>query len=403
MMLRLLIFISTVVVINLSKINAQVFSPSAGCVVDPNGQCIPNTLLSAVPFLRINPDAIGGAMGDAGIATAANPYSAHYNASKLAFATKESEISAAYTPWLRNLGLTDVYLAYLGGYKKIDEFQTFGYNLRFFSLGEISFRDNNGNPIGDGRPREFEVGLSYARKLTDNFSAGLGGKFIYSNLASGQQVGGLDITAGTAFAADISVTYNSNPELRGPGSALSIGASISNLGSKISYTASNEREFIPTNLGIGTAYLVNLDDFNSLTFALDFNKLLIPTPIPPDHPDYDLNNDGKADYRNKSTFAGVFGSFSDAPGGFSEELKEFATSFGVEYWYDKQFAVRAGYFYEHPLKGDRQYITVGAGLKYNVFGIDISYLAPTNSQRSPLDNTLRFSFTFAFGESQAAN
>lgn len=402
-MLRLLIFISTVVVINLSKINAQVFSPSAGCVVDPNGQCIPNTLLSAVPFLRINPDAIGGAMGDAGIATAANPYSAHYNASKLAFATKESEISAAYTPWLRNLGLTDVYLAYLGGYKKIDEFQTFGYNLRFFSLGEISFRDNNGNPIGDGRPREFEVGLSYARKLTDNFSAGLGGKFIYSNLASGQQVGGLDITAGTAFAADISVTYNSNPELRGPGSALSIGASISNLGSKISYTASNEREFIPTNLGIGTAYLVNLDDFNSLTFALDFNKLLIPTPIPPDHPDYDLNNDGKADYRNKSTFAGVFGSFSDAPGGFSEELKEFATSFGVEYWYDKQFAVRAGYFYEHPLKGDRQYITVGAGLKYNVFGIDISYLAPTNSQRSPLDNTLRFSFTFAFGESQAAN
>lgn len=385
------------------KLSAQVFDPVAGCVVDPNGQCIPNTLLSAVPFLRINPDAIGGAMGDAGIATAPNPYSAHYNASKLAFVTKESEISAAYTPWLRNLGLTDVYLAYLGGYKKIDEFQTFGYNLRFFSLGEISFRDNNGNPIGDGRPREFEVGLSYARKLTDHFSAGLGGKFIYSNLASGQQVQGLDITAGTAFAADISVTYNSNPNLNGPGSAFAIGASISNLGSKISYTSSVEREFIPTNLGIGTAYMVNLDDFNSLTFALDFNKLLIPTPIPPDHPDYDKDGDGKADYRNKSTFAGVFGSFSDAPGGFSEELKEFATSFGIEYWYDKQFAVRAGYFYEHPLKGDRQYITVGAGLKYNVFGIDISYLAPTNSQRSPLDNTLRFSFTFAFGETQQAN
>ena len=375
-----------------------VWNPDAGCVVDVNGQCVPNTLLSAVPFLRITPDAIGGGMGDAGIATMINPYAMHYNPSKLAFATKDSELAATYTPWLRNLGLTDVYLAYLSGYKKIDELQSFGYNVRFFSLGDINFTDVNGNPSGSGRPREFEVGAAYARKLSDKFSVGIGGKFIYSNLASGQQVGGLDISAGTAFAADMSMTYNTNPELTGPGRAWTFGVAISNLGSKITYTQSTEREFIPANLGLGAALRLNVDEFNSITFALDLNKLLVPTPIPFDHPDYDTDGNGRPDYRDKSTFSGVFGSFTDAPGGFSEEIKEFSASFGMEYWYDNQFAVRAGYYYEHPLKGDRQYVTVGVGLKYNVFGIDISYLAPTNTQRSPLDNTLRFSFSFDFGE-----
>ena len=381
-----------------AEVSGQFWNPEAGCVQDVNGECVPNTLLTAVPFLRIVPDARGGALGDAGIATSADPYSAHYNSSKLAFVQNDMEVSATFTPWLRNLGLTDVYLLYAGLYKRIDDFQTFGANIRFFSLGDINFTDINGNSSGTGRPREFEIGMSYARKLTDNFSAGIGGKFIYSNLASGQQVGGIDISAGTAFAADISATYISNPDLQGPGSSLSVGLSLTNIGSKITYTQSSEKEFIPANLGIGAAYLINLDDFNSVTFALDFNKLLVPTPIPVDHPDYDTDQNGRPDYREKSTFAGVFGSFADAPGGFSEELKEFSTSFGVEYWYDQQFAVRAGYYYENPLKGARQYITVGVGLRYNVFGIDISYLAPTNVQRSPLDNTLRFSFSFALGE-----
>ena len=382
-----------------NTVNAQVYDPGKQCVIDPNGDCVPNTLLSAVPFLRITPDAIGGAMGDAGIATAANPYAMHYNPAKLAFANKESELAATYTPWLRNLGLNDVYLAYLGGYKKLDDLQAFGYNLRFFSLGEISFTDASGNPLGTGRPREFELGVGYARKLSENLSAAVGGKFIYSNLASGLQVQGVDIVAANSFAADISFMYNSNPDLgTNPGSSFGVGAAISNLGAKISYTdnAQNRKEVIPTNFGLGTSYKMNIDDFNSITFALDFNKLLVPTPVPQGDPNYDRDSDGIPDYRQKGTFEGVFGSFADAPGGFKEELQEVALSFGVEYWYDQQFAVRTGYFYEHQLKGFRQYITVGFGIKYNVFGIDISYLAPTNNQRSPLDNTLRFSFSFDF-------
>ena len=379
--------------------SSQVWNPGKGCAVDPNDECIPNSLLSAVPFLTIIPDAIGGGMGDAGVATSANAYSLHYNASKLAFAERESSFAASYTPWLRNLGLTDVYLAYLGGYKKIDDLQSFGAAFRYFALGEINFTDINGQPLGSGRPREFELTAAYARKLSPKLSAAVGAKFIYSNLASGFSVGGVEITSGKAFAADISLTYHSNPDLQGPGKDFAFGVSMSNLGSKISYTNSSAREFIPANLRLGGAYKVNMDEFNSIRFALDFNKLLLPTPYPSTHPEFDTDGNNIADYREKSTFGAVFGSFGDAPGGFSEELREFSISFGAEYWYDQQFAVRAGYFYENPRKGDRQYLTIGVGLKYNVIGIDIAYLAPTNSQRSPLDNTLRFSFTFnGFGD-----
>lgn len=383
-----------------TSLSSQVWNPETGCVQDSNGECIPNTLLSAVPFLRIVPDAIGGGMGDAGVATSANAYSLHYNASKIAFADQESEFSASYTPWLRNLGLNDVYLAYLGGFKKIDDLQGFGFDLRFFSLGDISFTDVNGGQLGMGRPRELEVGMAYTRKLSPKFSAAVGGSFVYSNLASGFQVNGVDIQAGTAFAADISMSYQTNPDLVGPGVNWSYGLSITNLGSKITYTnAPNANaEFIPTNLAIGVAHIRNIDEYNKLTFTLDMNKLLVPTPYPVDHPEFSTDGDRIGDYRQKSTFAGVFGSFTDAPGGFSEELRELAFSFGAEYWYDNQFAVRAGYYYENPLKGDRQFLTVGVGLRYNVFGIDISYLAPTNAQRSPLDNTLRFSFTFGLDD-----
>ncbi len=378
-----------------STVSGQViWNPEAGCATDVNGQCVPNTLLSAVPFLTITPDAVAGGMGDAGGATAANPYSIHYNSSKLAFAEHESSFGLSYTPWLRNLGLTDVFLAYIGGYKRISDQETFGGSFRYFSLGEINFTDINGGPLGSGQPREFELTAAYARKLSPNLSAAVGAKFIYSNLASGQSIGTIDVTSGKSFAADISMTYHSNPDLRGIGTDFAFGASITNLGSKISYTESVDREFIPANLRLGSAYKMNLDEYNTVTFALDLNKLLVPTPIPFDHPEFDEDGDGTADFRQKSTFGGVFGSFTDAPGGFSEELKEFAISIGAEYWYDQQFAVRAGFFYENALKGDRQYLTLGLGLKYNVIGIDISYLAPTNSQRSPLDNTLRFSFTF---------
>lgn len=397
MNIKLLFAISAIILL-LPFVAKSQWDESQGCVVDINGQCTPNPVVTALPFLSIIPDARGGAMGDAGLATSPDASSIYYNPSKLAFVQKDAEITATYTPWLRNLGLTDVYVAYLSGYKKIDDLSAFGFNLGYFSLGQISFTDINGNGTGTGMPREFSAGVAYARRLSPNFSTGIGGKFFYSNLASGQSVQGLDITAASGFAADISMTYNSNPDLDGRGSNFSAALAISNLGSKISYTNQQIKEFIPTNLGLGLGYKMNLDDYNSITFALDFKRLLVPTPVPNIEPF--TSNGEYADYiqrREGSTFSNIFSSFSDAPGGFSEELKEFSTSFGVEYWYDNQFAVRAGYFNENRLKGDRQFITIGLGLKYNVFGFDISYLAPTNIQRNPLDNTLRFSFTFDLG------
>ena len=370
-----------------------------------NGQCIyedrlkcPNTIISAVPFLRIVPDARSAAMGDGGLATSADANSMHHNASKLAFIDSDLGLAASYSPWLRSLGLQDVYMAYLAGYKRLDEFQTLGASLRYFALGDLQFTDINGGSLGVGRPNEFEIAVAYARKLSENFSAGLTGKFIYSNLAGGQQIDNIDIVAATAVAMDISFTYQkplNNGNLR-------IGAAFTNIGSKVSYTKSEFKDFIPGNFGIGGALELDLDDYNQLTFMLDINKLLVPTPIDPDSSDYDKNQNGFPDYREKPLFEGVFGSFGDAPGGFKEELREIMYSVGVEYWYNKQFAFRAGYYYEHPTKGNRQFLTAGLGLKYNVFGLNVSYLVPTSNQRSPLDNTLRFTLVFHLDEKQTA-
>ena len=357
------------------------------------GERCANAVTSAVPFLRITPDARGGSMGDAGIATSADANGMHYNPSKLAFADKKVGISATYTPWMRALGLQDVYLAYLSGYVKLDKFQTIGFGLRYFSLGDIEFTDENGQSLGQGRPNEFEVAGAYSRKLTEKFSAAVGAKFIYSNLATGQRVGGADIKPGVAGAADLSITYKTPVRLTKNESELTIGAAVSNLGSKITYTNSINRDYIPTNLGLGVAWKFNLDEYNTLTFTTDFNKLLVPTP----RPEIDVDPmDSIPDYKQYSPIRGVFKSFGDAPGGFSEELKEITVSAGAEYWYDEQFAIRAGYFYEHYSKGNRKYFTVGLGVKYNIFGINFSYLVPTTNQRNPLDNTLRFSLLFDF-------
>jgi len=388
-----------------TTLNSQAYNPVQGCVTALDGQCLPNAILSAMPFLRIVPDARAGAMGDAGIATSADPNAMHFNSSKLAFAEENSSFAATYTPWLRNLGLQDVYLTYLTGYKRVDDLATLGFGLRFFSLGEISFTDPEGNPQGEGKPRELEFAVSYNRKLSDNLAMGLSAKYIYSNLASGQQVGTLIVNSANAFAADISLTYNKKGNLAAAGSETTFGLAITNLGSKVSYTGGNNKDFLPANLGLGTAVLLNFDDYNSITFALDINKLLIPTPVSPtiwvdgqieQNPDYDPDSDQVADYRATSSFGALISSFGDAQGGFSEELTEYNLSFGAEYWYSKQFAVRAGYYYENQNKGDRQFLTVGIGLKYNVFNIDLSYLVPTNNRRNPLDNTLRFGLIFDF-------
>jgi len=363
----------------------------------PDGQnTCPNAIPTAVPFLRITPDARAGAMGDAGIAMSADANSMHLNTAKLTEVESDFSMSATYSPWLRNLGLDDVYLAYLAGFKKIDDLSALAFSLRFFSLGDIQFTNENREAIGKGSPSEFELGLGFARKLGENFSVGLNGKFIYSNLASGQTVDGVAIEPGVAGAADISLFWRLPLET----SDLSLGLTLSNLGSKISYTGLSN-DFLPANLGLGAAWEFDMDEYNSITFALDLNKLMVPTPQHPSDSTYDSSpRNGIPDYRESSFFEGTFGSFADAPGGFEEELREWAISFGVEYWYDKQFALRAGYFHENKNKGNRKYFTAGLGLKYNVFGINMSYLVSTNKttqQSNPLDKTLRFSLLFDFG------
>jgi len=383
---------------------AQCYEGPDGNLYNLDGTPCTNTVVTAVPFLRIVSDARSGAMGDVGIGLSADPNAMHFNASKLVFAEQEVGVSATYTPWLRSLGLSDVYLAYLTGFYKLDEFQTLGMGLRYFSLGSIQFTDTEGQELLTGRPNEFEVAFAYARKLSDKLSAGITGKFIYSNLAAGQQLeGGETIEAGVGGAADISFTYKTPIKTRNGDSDLTIGVAFTNIGSKITYTKSIDRDFIPANFGLGAAWTLNLDDFNTLTFAGDLNKLMVPTPCPTGT-DCDVDpQDGRLDYKQQSSVSGIFSSFSDAPEGFNEELRELQYSLGVEYWYDKQFAVRAGYFHEHVQKGNRKFFTVGLGLKYNIFGMNFSYLIPTTNQRNPLDNTLRFSLLFDFGAFETDN
>ncbi len=383
----------------MSSSNAQVAECKDGFNTITGKRCV-NTINTAVPFLRIIPDARSGAMGDVGIAISADPNAMHFNPSKLAFADKDFAISATYTPWLRALGLQDVYLAYLSAYKRIDKLQTAGLSIRYFSLGNIQFTDENGGAIGQDRPNEFEIAGAYSRKLSDNFSAGLALKFIYSKLANGAEVNGETVTPGTAFASDLSFTYDKPLEIGGKKSNYTLGVAISNIGTKISYTNSTNRDFIPTNLGIGNALEYNFDDYNSITLAFDINKLLVPTP---DEELVDNDNDGVPDYKQISVASAAFTSFGDAPGGFSEEINEFMYSVGLEYWYDKQFAVRLGHYNEHKTKGNRKFFTVGLGLKYSIFGLNFSYLVPTSNQRNPLDNTLRFSLLFDFGDLEGSS
>lgn len=375
-----------------------------GNLINPDGTPCINTVVTAVPFLRIVADARSGAMGDVGVAVSADPNAMHFNAAKLAFAEQDVAVSATYTPWLRALGLNDVYLAYLTGYYKLDELQTLGFGLRYFSLGSIQFTDINAMPLQTGRPNEYEVAAAYSRKLSDNFSASVTGKFIYSNLAAGQQIeGGEIIEAGLAGAADIGFYYRTPIEMNSGESTLNIGLAVTNIGSKITYTASTVRDFLPANFGLGAAWELELDDYNTFTLAADVNKLLVPTPCQGTKEECDTDNNDVSDQREVPTVRALFSSWSDAPEGFSEELKEFNFSVGAEYWYDKQFAVRAGYYTEHAQKGGRKFFTVGLGLKYNIFGLNFSYLVPTTNNRNPLDNTLRFSLLFDFGAIDEGN
>ena len=380
-------------------VNAQCYQGEDGRYYNLDGTPCTNTVVSAVPFLRIISDARSGAMGDAGIAVSADPNAMHFNASKLVFSDQSLGLAATYTPWLRSIGLNDVYLAYLTGFKKINDLQTVGFGLRYFSLGSIQFTDPNGTPLNTGRPNEFELSGAYARKLSEKLSAAVTGKFIYSNLAAGNIVNGEVIEPGIAGAADFSMTYKTPIKVSKGESDLTIGLAITNIGSKITYTNSLFRDFLPANFGLGGAWTFNFDTHNSLTFTTDINKMLVPTPC--QGLDCDQDRDGRADYKDVSPVSAIFSSWADAPEGLSEEIKEFTYSVGTEYWYDKQFAFRAGYFSEHRQKGNRKFFTVGLGLKYNLFGLNFSYLVPTTSRRNPLDNTLRFSMLFNFNGNTA--
>ncbi|WP_276132410.1 type IX secretion system outer membrane channel protein PorV [Polluticoccus soli] len=360
-----------------------------------------NTITTAVPFLRISPDARSGAMGDVGIAISPDANAQYWNLSKLPFAAKPYGISMTYTPWLKDL-VPDIFLAYLSGYSKFgqNDNQAISASFRYFSLGEINYTDAQGQSLGTGKPNELALDLGYSRRLSENLSAGLGFRYIHSAIASGLSAGlqSAQYSPGNAVGADLGVYYTKTTEIdEYRNRNLSLGAILSNVGSKISYT-STRRDFIPINLGLGGAYTYQADEYNKVTFALDLNKLLVPTPIdtntdndPVDQPQFDPRND-------KGVVSGMLGSFGDAPGGFSEELKEFQVSVGAEYWYQNQFAVRAGYFYENKDKGDRKYLTVGLGVRYQVFNLNFSYLIPSGSgtNRNPLSNTLRFSLLFEF-------
>jgi len=349
-----------------------------------------NVVTTAVPFLRISPDARAGGMGDLGVATTPDANAQFYNVSKYAFAKSKASLSATYTPWLKDLGLNDVYLASLAGYYKFDEEQAVSASVRYFSLGNIQFTDNLGNDLNSFRPREFAVDAGYSRKLGDNFSLGVALRYINSNLAGGQAVNGVSYKAGSAVAGDVGVYYTTAAE---DGSGWNFGGALTNLGSKISYTNdATQKDFIPANLTFGTVYTKVFNEVNKLSFGLDVHKLLVPTP--PELGD----SSGLAEYRSKGVVGSWFSSFGDAPGGFSEEIKEFSLSLGGEFWYNDQFSFRAGYFYEDKTKGNRKYFTIGAGIKYNIFGLNFSYLIPSGNgvNRNPLSNTLRFSLIFDF-------
>ncbi|MFN4083669.1 MAG: type IX secretion system outer membrane channel protein PorV [Bacteroidia bacterium] len=393
-----LIFI-LLIFICLNQIKAQVTVRGTGL----DGK--QNAITTAVPFLLISPDARAASLGDAGAALPNDVNAIHWNIAKSSFNDRKGAISISYTPWLRQL-VPDINLSYLTGYYQYDNRSTFSGSLRYFSLGQINFTDNFGNSTGNYTPNELALDFGYSNKLSEHFALGIAFRYIRSDLAGGFNQTQTPVKAGNAFAGDIGMYYKNNGRLRYEGKKYNldygIGAAITNIGSKISYTSQQFQNFIPVNLRLGTYANVEIDQYNSIALMVDFNKLLVPS-----NPQYVLNARGfdsispatgqriiqKGYNPDVPVVQGMLQSFYDAPRGFKEELEEINISGGLEYWYDKQFALRGGYFYEHPNKGNRKFFTMGVGIRFNVFGLDVSYLQPI-AQRHPLERTLRFTLTF---------
>ena len=356
-----------------------------------------HAITTAVPILTISPDSRSSALGEAGVAISPDANAGYYNPGKLGFVRYQHSASLSYTPWLASIA-NDMGLGYLSGTTKIGDRATLSANLMYFNLGEIQYRDNGGNATGNFNPKEYALTIGYGQKLSDNFGVGLNARYIRSNLTGGTVA---DTNPGNAVAVDLGAYYTTDLTI-GPGEYnLAFGAAVSNIGNKIAYTNANRPDFLPTNLKLGTAITKELDAYNKLTFTFDANKLLVPSPF------YDTNDPNnplaagvQAENEKRASYGivrGITSSFSDAPGGFSEELKEINLSGGVEYSYNDLLMVRAGYFYENPMKGDRQYLSFGAGVRYQVFGVDGTYLVP-NSKANPLSQTLRVSLHFNFNE-----
>ncbi len=373
---------------------------TTGQVLDDLNNARP--ILTAVPFLTIPVDSRAGGMGDAGVATSPDINSQFHNPAKYVFSNKAFGASISYAPWLRQL-VQDISLMYLAGYFKIDERQVLSGGLRYFSLGNITFTDINAQTIGDYKPNEFSLSIGYSRLMADNLSSAVVLRYINSNLTQGQMVEGVPTHPGRSVASDVAVYYHKKIDIQKKPSTVMAGLNISNIGAKMSYSETGDKEFLPTMLKLGSALEVELDEYNKIQGTVELHKLLVPSP-----PVYD--NNGNIIYGkdpNVSVPVGMFQSFYDAPGiqtdpenpdqrsVFKEEMMEINYLIGVEYWYANQFALRAGYFHEPTLKGNRKYFTVGLGLKLNVFGIDFSYLIPTTANH-PLAKTLKFTLLFDF-------
>lgn len=304
-------------------------------------------------------------MGDAGVATSADANSAYWNSAKLVHIDNTFGGSASYTPWLGKI-INDMYIFYLSGFYKINREQAVAISMKYFDLGEIQF--NKGpNPqdlLGRYNPREYAFDVTYSRLLTEDLSIGGAIRYIHSNLTGSGIAGTADSRPGNSLAVDFGVFYTK--QLLSNSSVLTLGANMSNLGSKLSYSDAESKDFIPANLRVGGAFKTDLDPYNSLTFALDFNKLMVPSPYPGS--------------KSQPFLGGTFQSFTDARGGFSEEIHEVTVSMGLEYWYNQLFAGRLGYFLESADKGNRKYLTAGLGLRFNAFGFDMAYIVPTNKR-----------------------
>jgi hypothetical protein len=363
-----------------------------------------NAIQTVVPFLTIAPDSRAGGMGDAGVATSPDVYSQHWNPAKFAFIDGQGGVGISYSPWLRNL-VPDINIAYLAGYKRLDTKQVLSTSLLYSSLGDVPFTDDFGNLERTFTPNEFAFDAGYSRLFTEHLSGGIAFRFIYSNLTGGVYTGGVATRPGISFAADISGYYQKSITLFSKDAQLGFGLNFSNIGSKMSYSDSQKSDFIPMNMRIGTSATINLDAHNKITATIDLNKLLVPTP-----PQYykvgDIDARGDTVHTamseikagkdpNVAVPVAIFQSFYDAPGGFKEEMHEITYSFGAEYWYNNQFAIRGGYFHENATKGNRKYFTAGAGFRLKIFTIDFSYLMPL-AQNNPLAHTLRFSLSFDF-------